>query len=250
MLNSYFAKVQLIKAQSNSKFEYNKNSVFEYIFRYISLYTTPFFILIKLSPNKVSVLSLLFGIFSFFSIAVGNVSFSILLLFISIIIDYVDGNLARYLSKTSFFGRFIDGVIDIFVITLFRLGLCYYFFFQHDNLNIFFVFFFVLVIASTPINHFIFDRYSALIRWSNESSDHKNLPYIRFSDNINGKINIHLVDFNYLILFLIPFFYKTSEFVIFLYLISTFLCNAFNIFLHINEASKTMKDLSNENRNR
>ena len=72
---------------------------------------------------------------------VGNISISILFIFFSIIIDYIDGNLARYLSKTSFFGRFIDGVIDIIVITLFRFGLCYYFFFQFENINIFIIFF-------------------------------------------------------------------------------------------------------------
>ena len=191
-----------------------------------------------------------FGILSFFSIVVGNISISILFIFFSIIVDYTDGNLARYLSKTSFFGRFIDGVIDIFVITLFRLGLCYYFFFQNENLNVFFTFFLILVIVTTPINHFIFDRYSALIRWSNETNKEKNVPYIRFSNNLNGKINLNLVDINYIILFLIPFIYKTFDFVIILYLISTFLCNAFNIILHISTASKTMKDLSNENRNR
>ena len=130
MINNYFAQVQLIKEQSGSKYQYNKNSFFEYLFRYISLYTTPFFILIRFSPNTVSLLSLIFGILSFFSIVVGNISISILFIFFSIIVDYTDGNLARYLSKTSFFGRFIDGVIDIFVITLFRLGLCYYFFFS------------------------------------------------------------------------------------------------------------------------
>ena len=108
----------------------------------------------------------------------------------------------------------------------------------------------MLVIVTTPINHFIFDRYSALIRWSNETNNEKNVPYIRFSNNLNGKINLNLVDINYLILFMISFIYKTFDFIIILYLISTFLCNAFNIILHITMASKTMRDLSNEKRNR
>ena len=250
MIKNYFAQVQLIKDQSGSKYQYNKNSFFEYLFRYISLYATPLFILIRFSPNIVSLLSLFLGILSFFAMVVGDISISILFIFFSIIIDYIDGNLARYLSKTSFFGRFIDGVIDIIVITLFRFGLCYYFFFQFENINIFIIFFLVFVIVTTPINHFIFDRYSALIRWSNETNNEKNAPYIRFSNNLNGKINLNLVDVNYLILFLIPFIYKSFDFIIILYLISTFLCNAFNIILHITMASKTMRDLSNENRNR
>ena len=250
MIKNYFAQVQLIKDQSGSKYQYNKNSFFEYLFRYISLYATPFFILVRFSPNTVSLLSLFLGILSFFAMVVGDISISILFIFFSIIIDYTDGNLARYLSKTSFFGRFIDGVIDIVVITLFRFGLCYYFFFQFENINIFIIFFLVLVIVTTPINHFIFDRYSTLIRWSNETNNEKNIPYIRFSNNLNGKINLNLVDANYLILFLIPFIYKSFDFIIILYLISTFLCNAFNIILHVNMASKTMRDLSNENRNR
>lgn len=74
-----------------------------------------FFIKLGITPNQISLLSLLFGI----GCAVLYIRESFLLgsvlLFVSAVLDLVDGSVARKLKKESSFGAVIDWIIDKYV---------------------------------------------------------------------------------------------------------------------------------------
>ncbi len=67
---------------------------------------------IPLTPNQVSIISFLLGVFSGVLFALNNLIIGGILVQISSIIDGVDGELARALNKTSKFGGFFDAVLD------------------------------------------------------------------------------------------------------------------------------------------
>ncbi|RQD83483.1 MAG: CDP-alcohol phosphatidyltransferase family protein [Methanocalculus sp. MSAO_Arc2] len=75
-----------------------------------------------LSPNQITILSLVFGIgcavsFSYQEFLIGS-----LLLLISAILDLVDGSVARKTNHNSNFGAVLDWIIDKYIDTLALLG--------------------------------------------------------------------------------------------------------------------------------
>ena len=95
---------------------YGKNSFFENVYRLCAIIISP--LAINLNPNFISLLSLLLGLMAFaLSFFYEEISINIIIIFFlfSFILDFLDGLIARYQKKTSFYGRFIDGLYDIIV---------------------------------------------------------------------------------------------------------------------------------------
>jgi len=70
---------------------------------------------LKMTPNQVTVISFLIGLLSAYQFSLGNfwpTVFGALLLQLSIIVDCVDGELARYTRKFSQFGAWLDAITD------------------------------------------------------------------------------------------------------------------------------------------
>lgn len=164
----------------------------ETFFKTLSIYITPIFIYLKCSANITTLIALMVGLSaSVLHILYGYQAYYIcfLLYFLSVIIDYCDGNIARYNNTTSFFGRFIDGLFDIIVIGFFQISLFYSIINLDAVENIYLVMLtsydviFMLMIISiflTPTQHLIYDRYSAFIRWLNSEHDTKLYPTLRY----------------------------------------------------------------------
>lgn len=74
-----------------------------------------FFIKLGITPNQISLLSLLFGIGCAVLYIRESFLLGSILLFISAILDLVDGSVARKLQKESSFGAVIDWIIDKYV---------------------------------------------------------------------------------------------------------------------------------------
>ena len=125
---------KLYNLYSNEFFNYDKSSVFESIYRLLAIIIFP--LLKKLNPNFISFLSILFGF------AAHHIHFprwkhlkhfnNIFL--ISFILDFSDGMVARYQKKTSFHGRFIDGLFDIIVIGFLHIIFINYILSTENNL--------------------------------------------------------------------------------------------------------------------
>jgi archaetidylinositol phosphate synthase len=81
------------------------------------------FVRLGMSPNQISVLSLLCGLACAVLFAVHSFFLGAVMLFISGILDLVDGTVARKLQKETEFGAVFDWIIDKYVDGLALLGI-------------------------------------------------------------------------------------------------------------------------------
>ncbi len=178
--------------------------LFEVIYRRLSIIITPFFIWLNISPNFISGIVLVLGLISSIlisSLNTFNLMMGIILYFIATTVDYVDGNVARMRNISSFYGRFIDGLIDIVVLTMVRISLCWYVMIVIEDRFILLVG--IISCIMTPLHHLIYDRYSAIIRWCNEENGTSIKPYIR--NDASPRLAFFFIDMQYLFLFSIVF---------------------------------------------
>ena len=155
---------------------YKSYSFFGSVYRFLSIVVSPLFL--KFNPNLISVFGLTLAIIGFF---IGikdteNIQLAIFIFIISFVIDYSDGLIARYQNKTSFFGRFIDGLFDIISIGL--LHILFIKFLLLKNNTFFDLSFYFIILLIYPIQHLILDRFSALARWCNEIDKKNKIPTI------------------------------------------------------------------------
>lgn len=81
---------------------------------------------IPLSPNQWTILSLLFAFFGFMALIYRDMLFAIPLFAISLLIDAIDGAIARARGAATKKGAFLDGVSDRIVEMLMLVGLMFY----------------------------------------------------------------------------------------------------------------------------
>ena len=198
---NYLELVNKIKRINSSQI--TNNLTFDAVIRFISYYITPLFYYLKMSPNAITYTSAITGfIGSLIGIIYGvkYIGLVILLFFIHLLIDYCDGNIARLLEKSTFHGRFIDGLFNILVVSIMQVSLYIMLFDSLDMghtinvpfLNEFHIMVICLIaIALHPAQHFIYDRYSAHIRWVND--DHQLNIFPSIKANMSFKI-IHGFD--------------------------------------------------------
>ncbi len=199
------------------------------LFRYISFYVTPIFYYLRISPNSITTISLMTGVYGSILIIVYGQDYlqtGILLFFLSIIIDYCDGNIARILNIPTFYGRFLDGFVD--TIVLGSLQIAFILIMMSDNhiyvdilgfnINHNLVFIVLLIsLFSTPIQHFIYDRYSSYIRWIKEEHNKKLSPTIK--TEISFRFINFLSDLQILLIVLCAF---SSKYIFIYFLINLF----------------------------
>lgn len=94
--------------------------------RILSRPITRFFLKTRLSPNQITLLSAMAGIFAFFSFSVGAKASSILgAIFFEVfyILDNCDGEVARAKGQSTKFGSWLDTSVDYFVHVLAFAGI-------------------------------------------------------------------------------------------------------------------------------
>ena len=240
---------KLYNLYSNELFNYDKSSVFESIYRLLAIIIFP--LLKKLNPNFISFLSILFG-FAALTISIfqdGSI-LNILIIFflISFILDFSDGMVARYQKKTSFHGRFIDGLFDIIVIGFLHIIFINYILSTENNF--FDKNFYYTTLLLLPIQHLILDRFSALARWSNNINKRNKIqPYYR--DTYLNYLTRLLLDLQHFCIFLVLFlnFYE-GDFIIELYFILSFSASIITLFLYVFLSKKFLSKTSNQSDNK
>jgi len=154
------------------------SSIIEFILNRFSNFLAPFFIILNIRPNTITIINFFLGLISILLIFFGESLFNygIILFFTTILIDNIDGSVARYTKKT-FFGKFIDSLSDAIIYSLFYFSITFHFFTFNNHLLIFCLgiisCFFIL------IEILILDKFSSLVRWCNLENKLNNLPYIR-----------------------------------------------------------------------
>ncbi len=240
---------KLYNLYSNELFNYDKSSVFESIYRLLAIIIFP--LLKKLNPNFISFLSILFGFAALIiSIFQDGSILNILIIFflISFILDFSDGMIARYQKKTSFHGRFIDGLFDIIVIGFLHIIFINYILSTENNL--FDKNFYYTTLLLLPIQHLILDRFSALARWSNNINKRNKIqPYFR--DTYLNYLTRLLLDLQHFCIFLVLFlnFYE-GDFIIELYFILSFSASIITLFLYVFLSKKFLSKTSNQSDNK
>ncbi len=105
----------------NTKTTDKKNPYIYFMMRPLSFLVAKLFIKLNISANFTTGCSLLLGIISFYFLQDGNhLSFiyaSICILF-SELFDFVDGNIARFKNRKTYFGKFYDGLTDDYINSL------------------------------------------------------------------------------------------------------------------------------------
>ena len=94
-----------------------RNPYVYYLIRPLSFLFMPLLVRMKTHPNTITISRLLIGLVLFFLIFRGYFEythyFTIAIIYtFLVILDYVDGNLARYFKLKSFYGKMFDGWID------------------------------------------------------------------------------------------------------------------------------------------
>lgn len=227
----------------------------EALLRIVAWYFTPIFYYTKCSANMVSVIALIIGLSSpALIIYFGRefILYGILIFIFSIIVDHCDGNIARLLDKPTFFGRFMDGLFDIIILVSVQAALIYVLItdvhinmiFADINIRTITLIVALLSLASTPIQHLIYDRYSAYARWISQEHNLKISPTLRkevsftFVDTLN--------DLQIIFLILLAFF----DIFIFIYFLVNLISSIILIIFHLRFAYKNMNVYAGNHRSK
>lgn len=179
------------------------STVYEYPFLWASMLTTPFFLRLGMSANSVTLLMLLTGLAAAVIIAQGSataVAAGTLMYLFAQVFDASDGNVARMTNTSSYFGRFIDGVVDIAILLALQLAYVAVLLAHHGHPVL--IWAGIFAAAITPFHHFYYDRYSAFVRWINEEHGLHLQPYIRRS--LSFRLAWALNDLQYTCLVALP----------------------------------------------
>ena len=227
-------------------FEYSKNSFFEGLYRFFGTLILPLFI--KINPNFISFLSLLSGFigfvfYVFFSI---KITYIVIFFLLSFILDFTDGLVARIMSKTSFHGRFIDGLFDILVTSFLHVVLFIYLI-ENETVHTKSIYFIIIliVIFLVPIQHLLLDRYSAIARWCNDLRTKKKIkPYLR--NHFFGGLTNFFFDIQHLCIWLIFFnYFIDSNFLIALFFSFSGMASILNLTIYLYLSKKNFSGEKN-----
>jgi len=179
-MKKYYKIYEAISRNNSKIYNFKTEALFQVLFSKISYFFTPIFIIFKITPNTITFMNFIVSIFSIILILNGKGSFleyGILLYLVYRIFDFCDGAVARHFKQSTFYGRFIDGLADIFLNSFLILSLAFYSFQIFESLPL--LIFGCVTGILTSFDTFIYDRYSALARWSNSENRIKVLPYIK-----------------------------------------------------------------------
>jgi len=95
----------------------------ERVYRKFSKPVARFLAKLGVEPNLVTLVATILGVFSGFLIVLEEIYLAVLMVFVSQILDCVDGDLARILGKVSRKGAFLDRVLDRFVDAAIIIGI-------------------------------------------------------------------------------------------------------------------------------
>ncbi len=181
-MKKIFKIYKKVVSQNQKIYNLKNTALILVFFSKISYLISPILIFFKFNPNRITYfnfflsLSLVFLIF-FASSNNSFIIYGITLYFICLIVDFCDGSVARYYKTTSFYGKFIDGLVDVFLKTFLILSLSAYGFKITGDKLLIFLGSMSSLLAS--FDTFILDRYSAIVRWFNEENKKDIKPYIR-----------------------------------------------------------------------
>lgn len=159
-----FESYRDIKSFTDTKF--NKNIGDFFITRPLSIWLTVPFANQNVSPNQITIFRIIIqSIILTLIFFANNNYFTILVIlyyFFSDVLDYVDGNFARYKNKASYFGKLLDTTFDNSLNFVFFIAVIYFlnnnnYSFKYFPVENYYIFFCIYIIF------FWFEKYSTLL---------------------------------------------------------------------------------------
>lgn len=209
-------------------------------FSKLSNFFLPIFILFRVKANSVTYFNFLLcfiSTFIFLSFDRNYLFFSYFCFLLFILFDHIDGGLARFYNYKTFWGKFIDGLVDALFFSFFYLCLLLNYFKLTGDFFILVLGIFAVVVFCFDI--FLLDRFSAISRWCNEENKLNFPNYIRRNKLL--KLNILIQDLNFILISSIFFFgFENSLTVKMMYALYTMLIfsGILNYSVHIKYAFK------------
>lgn len=105
----------------------SKNNVIIWIISNFTYPISKFFVLIKISPNFLTFLSIIFTFISFYFLILDNYTYFIFFWFLNIVFDFCDGQVARMTKKVNKNSFRFDYYSDLLKISIIFLGLGIYY---------------------------------------------------------------------------------------------------------------------------
>jgi len=140
------------------------NKLDKYLHRFLSAYITKFFLSLKLTGNQVTIIWILTGVISSLFFLKGSYFLSLigaLVLLLSFIIDFSDGEVARYNKQTSVNGFYLDCIGHFIVISSVIVAISFALFYKFSSL-IFLIFGFTTTISLLLIRMASTEKYEVL----------------------------------------------------------------------------------------
>jgi len=244
----YISLIKKTFKRNNRIYNLKDDAVIVYLISLISYIFTPVFIIFKIKPNTITFINFVLAVLSLSFIFAGQVAYfeiGILIYFIFRVLDVCDGNVARMTSQSSFFGRFLDSILDIFYESFLILSIGFYCLKYHNSDNLFFlgIVASIFSIYSTCIH----DKYSSLVRWMNEENKTKFVPYLR--KNYFAKLGYIMTDLNHFFLILLVFFNQSTNVFLFLsalFFLSFISTSLINLIKHFFSAKEVLNFTSKD----
>lgn len=243
MIKNYLYLFKETYKKSNKLYNCKNSPISYYVMAITSYLVTPFFLYLKITANSITGLNFFLAIISIFLIFTAEQSlyfYGVLLFLIVRVFDFCDGNVARLKNESTFYGRFIDAIVDIFHESFLILSIhffCYKIYFNETL--------FLLGLISSLFFVFgccIADKYSSLVRWSNEENKKKIKPYL--GKKLYVRASYTLYDFYWITIMISPFFiYNEKNFILLMYVFTslTFIMSITNILKYTFYAGKYLR---------
>lgn len=165
-----------IKNSFNTKGD-NSSLVSRFIIRPVSFYAASLALEFKMTADQATAISLALGILSISAFMAGArllFIFGVLLYFLAILFDYVDGNIARVTDSATYFGKFADGAVDVFVDSFIPFGIAVGFYFSGNS--IYFLMAGIIASMLLLLGFFMINRASFIYRWAKTDKLEGKLP--------------------------------------------------------------------------
>ena len=140
--------------------------LYRYVIRPVSFFVTYGVLKVRMTANQATLIGLLFGmagVFLFFKGVQPYVAWGVVWYALARVFDFVDGNIARVTNSASYWGKFVDGIVDASVETFLPLSLVIGFF--GITGSVVFLYFGIATSILYLLSYFIFTRLSFFNRW-------------------------------------------------------------------------------------
>jgi len=109
------------------------SQIYNRLLRPVSIYVTKILLYTPITANHVTIFMIMLGVFGSAMLFMGYFAFGLILLHMTVLLDDVDGEIARYRKSMGFLGKFIDEIFHAVTTPLMFFGFAFGVYKMHPN---------------------------------------------------------------------------------------------------------------------